>query len=96
MKEDLSKKVFTINSDKEFLSTALDLFRYQSAENFVYAEYLKALGKEGLRPGSIDEIPFLPVSFFRTRKVIAGEKHPTVVFVSSGTEGNIPSKQNPW
>ncbi|MGI9549556.1 MAG: acyl transferase, partial [Aurantibacter sp.] len=40
---------------------------------------------------SLLEIPFLPISFFKTRKVITGHDKSEIIFSSSGTTGNLTS-----
>lgn len=44
------------------------------------------------QPPSINWPPFLPISFFKTHEVYAGNNQPEVVFTSSGTTGNNTSK----
>jgi len=92
MKEDLYEKVFTINNEEEFLKTALTLLRYQSEKNALFGEYLNALGRAALNPERAGEIPFLPVTFFRTHKVMTGDHEPSLIFESSGTAGTTPGK----
>ncbi|HSL86364.1 MAG TPA: hypothetical protein VK861_05480 [Bacteroidales bacterium] len=92
MKEDLYDKVFAINNEEEFLSTALTLFRYQAEQNALFGEYLNALGRPVLKPEKTEESPFLPVTFYRTHKVMTGDHEPSLVFESSSTAGTIPGK----
>ena len=78
---------FKISSEQEFASLALDIFRYQSLNNIVYRDYLKALGIEPGDIDSVDKIPFLPISLFKSRKPVSGNFIPEAVFRSSGTGG---------
>jgi len=75
----------------EFDKVALDIFRFQAAENPVYSEYIKYLGIVPDKVDSIYKIPFLPIEFFKTRKVITGfnnlPEDKFRVFRSSGTTG---------
>ncbi len=75
-----------------FENIALQVFQFQYAGNSLYRDYCNALH---IQPASIDrlnKIPFLPVSFFKTHKVITGEKQDTgIIFESSGTTGEVPS-----
>ena len=41
---------------------------------------------------TIEEIPFLPIQFFKERKIICGNIQPQQVFESSKTTGQTPSK----
>jgi hypothetical protein len=78
--------------EADFVSRALEVFRFQYEQNPLYGDFVRALG---VRPGSvgrIEEIPFLPVSFFKTHEVRTGEFVPEVVFRSSGTTGMVTSR----
>lgn len=81
-----------INAES-FDPIALDLFRYQYANNPLYRQYVEALH---VVPGSVQhitDIPFLPISFFKTHSVRTGDwGRPAFVFESSGTTGDIPSR----
>lgn len=77
--------IFSIQSDADFASVAMNVFDFQKENCLVYSEYLKLLGRSN--PKTIDEIPFLPISFFKTQQVIAQNEFAEVVFKSSGTGG---------
>lgn len=69
------------------------VFRYQSAENPVYKRYIETLGLEPSAISVPEQIPFLPVEFFKRFDVVSGARQPdAVIFTSSGTTGNITSK----
>ena len=87
-----TKRIFEISNDRKFDELALEIFRYQSTANPVYAEYLKLLGKAPSSIRSHEEIPFLPVEFFRQHRVLSGGKEPEVVFESSSTTSSESSK----
>ncbi|MCK4630116.1 MAG: acyltransferase [Bacteroidales bacterium] len=85
-------KIFNIRSSMDFETLALEVFRYQAKNNETYSKYLNHLG---IIPGSIyklDRIPFLPIEFFKTRKIITGKDVPGKIFTSSGTTGAGTSK----
>ena len=76
----------------DFTARALEIFRWQYAHNPLYRDYTDILGVD---PGSVrtlTEIPFLPVSFFKTHAVRTGEFVPEIVFESSGTTGTGGSR----
>jgi hypothetical protein len=75
-----------------FLSRALATFRLQYAENTLYRQYADALGIQPDRVRTLPEIPFLPVSFFKTHAVRTGDFIPEIVFESSGTTGSVTSR----
>lgn len=70
---------------KEFDSLALRLFRVQAKENDIYRRYLSALGVVPERVKCVEDIPFLPIRFFKEHKVITGNFQEEAVFRSSGT-----------
>ena len=75
----------------DFAKVCIEIFRYQAAENNVYADWIKALGRNISSIETVKDIPFLPVSFFKTHKAISGEYQPETIFTSSGTTGLITS-----
>ena len=84
MKE-LVQRIFSIQNEDEFNSCALEVFEFQYQNTAVYREYVDTLNKP--KPTHFTEIPFLPISFFKTRKIIAENKAHQVLFKSSGTGG---------
>jgi phenylacetate-coenzyme A ligase PaaK-like adenylate-forming protein len=81
-------------SPSNFNSLAINIFRYQAKTNAVYAKYLQYLGVAYEGIDTIDDIPFLPISFFKTHTVQVGAKSPEIIFSSSGTSGSETSKHN--
>jgi phenylacetate-coenzyme A ligase PaaK-like adenylate-forming protein len=81
----------------DFEEMALELFQWQALHCPVYAAYIK---HRGLRPGHIrvlEEIPFMPISFFKTHKVYCGGQGEVEgYFSSSGTSGSETSKHYYW
>ena len=60
---------------------ALEAFRYQSRENAVYRRYLEALGRSPEEVERVEDIPFLPIGFFKTHRVMCGDFEPQAVFL---------------
>ncbi len=76
-----------------FREKALALFHYQYAANDVYRRYVNAIHADPAGVRDITDIPFLPVSFFKTHEVRTGNwDTPAIVFESSGTTGEIPAR----
>jgi len=76
----------------DFENVALESFRFQAEKNAVYHNYLKLLNINPLKIDSIRKIPFLPISFFKTKKVVTGNiDSSAIVFSSSRTTGTEPS-----
>jgi phenylacetate-coenzyme A ligase PaaK-like adenylate-forming protein len=85
-------RIFSISDDEQFQELALEVFKFQAAENPVYKAYIDHLG---LLPESVktpDEIPFLPVEFFKRHRVVTGDLDHEMIFESSGTTGESTSK----
>ncbi|MBL7899452.1 MAG: acyl transferase [Crocinitomicaceae bacterium] len=77
--------LFSIKSENDFNETALAVFRYQYAQNEVYRDFVNYLKTD---PNSIEhhlQIPFLPIQFFKTHRVISSNKPVQTTFYSSGT-----------
>jgi len=92
MNKKFRQRIFRISDKKEFDEVALDLFKYQVNNNKIYKNYISALGIPPDSVGFPEEIPFLPVSFFKDHKILTGTKPFETVFESSGTTGIITSK----
>lgn len=84
---DIEKQIFEINTTKTFNDLALEIFHFQYENNVVYRQYVQNLGKEVSLISSIAEIPFLPIEFFKSHKVISHQKPNAIIFKSSGTSG---------
>lgn len=74
-------------SDQEFAFLALGAFRYQYQHNHVYRAFSDALRRDPSNVLRLDDIPFLPISFFKTHRIYAPDHEPRKVFLSSGTSG---------
>ncbi|MCH8317202.1 MAG: acyl transferase [Bacteroidetes bacterium] len=84
--ETFKKKLFEVDNNS-FEATATALFKYQAKNNKIYNKYISYLGIDKESINNIYEIPFLPINFFKTQKVVTGEPEIEKVFVSSGTTG---------
>jgi phenylacetate-coenzyme A ligase PaaK-like adenylate-forming protein len=84
-------KILNVN-EPGFEPLALEIFRYQYGNNPVYREYVNALPVKVSAILSIEEIPFLPIRFFKSHAVCTTVIEPAVVFESSGTTGSINSR----
>jgi len=80
-------EIFEISNDSSFNDIALKIFNYQAGNNPVYKEYLFHLGTNISSVNKLEEIPFLPIEFFKTHKVITGTSEIENTFFSSGTTG---------
>jgi len=76
----------------DFDDLALKLFRYQAQHNAVYAGYITNLKRDYCKISAIQDIPFLPVEFFKTQKITCGNWQEQQIFESSGTTGYEPAR----
>ena len=84
-------------SPKDFESRALELFRFQSKSNEVYKAYLEARKVSVSSVESKEQIPFLPIRFFKDFKVVCGSASDFEdYYSSSGTTGMITSRHYIW
>ena len=84
--------IFHSYSDLNFQKHALALFHYQYEHNEVYRSFCNMLKINIKNITSYYQIPFLPISFFKTHIVKTGNFEPETEFWSSGTTGNETSK----
>ncbi len=83
--------IFSVTA-QSFNDCALQLCRYQYANNPVYKAWVDALRVNINELQTITDIPFLPISFFKSHMVVSGNFVPEMVFESSGTTGIVSSK----
>lgn len=87
----LADKIFSVN-DGNFEETALEVFKFQYEGVEVYRQFCDSLKRTPSSVKSISLIPFLPIEFFKTHRVIRADKKTERIFESSGTTGSVPSK----
>ncbi|AKD04175.1 acyltransferase [Pontibacter korlensis] len=76
----------------DFTSTALALFRFQASNNPVYRQYLQNLHVNPEEVQALEQIPYLPIEFFKEQEVVTGAFEPEAVFYSSGTTQQTRSR----
>ncbi len=84
--------IFNINTVKSFEELALKIFRNQAINNKIYADFLKFLHVNPKTITSLEQIPFLPIQFFKTHEILSSEEKIQQTFLSSGTTGMQQSK----
>lgn len=84
--------IFSIGSQKEFEEITLKVFRHQYEHNQVYQDFCSLLKKDKTNVKSLEEIPFLPIQFFKSHAVLSSSKPIQETFTSSGTSGMVSSK----
>lgn len=85
MKSLFLQQVFDIKDDDSFNELALKIFRYQYAGNKIYRSFVDHLKVNAGRINRLEQIPFLPIEFFKSQPVLTGSYTPAGYFESSGT-----------
>ncbi len=79
--------IFKIKSDAEFNDLAIDTFRHQYKYNLLYKNFVDLNYSDINTIKTYNEIPFIPIDFFKTHQIITGDTHVDNYFKSSGTTG---------
>jgi hypothetical protein len=79
-------RLFNITSNREFKEIALETHQYQIKNNPIYSNFSSLILKDK-KPKTINEIPFLPIDFFKSEKIISKNKKSQIIFQSSGSSG---------
>ncbi|MFC2100875.1 acyl transferase [Bacteroidota bacterium] len=90
--KDIEKQIFNIRSFSDFNALSLEIFHYQYTNLPIYKAYIDGLCLNINTIRSIDQIPFLPIEFFRIHNVSCFPNSNELAFSSSTTTGSIPSK----
>lgn len=85
---------FILNeTELSFEDLALEVFTFQYENNSVYRKFCDLLNRAPGNVDTLEDVPFLPVEFFKDRMVLSMEFNETMTcFTSSGTTGSQVSK----
>ncbi|WPZ10394.1 LuxE/PaaK family acyltransferase [Roseivirga spongicola] len=75
-----------------FEALAIDIFKLQYTHNQVYKEWCDSLKKTPNLVERLEQVPFLPIEFFKSHDIRTGSWNEQLVFESSGTTGSETSK----
>lgn len=75
-----------------FDELALQVFHFQYQHNGLYRQYVDTLCTDISSLSLAAQIPFLPISFFKTHALRSGFTGEALLFESSGTTGQVPSR----
>jgi len=89
---EIEHRIFNIENNLDFQNVAFDVFKHQYHNCSTYNKYCNLLKIELNTVQRIEDIPFLPIQFFKTQKIISGDFEQEITFSSSGTSGAITSK----
>ncbi len=79
------EELFNIQSDDEFNDISLKIFQFQYKNCLVYQEFCNYLNVHPSSVSHYHQIPFLPIQFFKSKKVISTLTPVELIFKSSGT-----------
>ncbi len=91
-RDELRQRILGVDAD-QFDPLALTVFRYQATRNPAYQAYLSALRVDPAHVQRLEEVPFMPIAFFKQHQIISASNvskeaiDQAVCFASSGTTG---------
>lgn len=88
----MTKGLFDIKSEAQFKTAAFEVFKHQFENNKTYRSFCDLLNIHPADIQSIEQIPFLPIQFFKSRKILSSKDEIQEIFTSSGTTGSITSQ----
>jgi len=91
--ESFKSQLYSVN-DFTFPNIALKLFQYQASENPVYHDFIANLHIEPTQVATVDDIPFMPISFFKNHIVKTGAWQSETEFYTSGTTNQRPGSHS--
>lgn len=84
--------IFNTLNSTDFEKLAIEVFRFQSQHNAVYKQFIGLLKINPLTVQTIADIPFLPIEFFKSHRILSSTNEIQETFLSSGTTGQTQSK----
>lgn len=88
---DIRNEIFQV-TENNFEDLALRIFRFQYEQNAFYRQYCNAININAGHINTLEQIPFLPIQFFKSHKISSWKFEHAVIFESSGTTGSVNSK----
>jgi phenylacetate-coenzyme A ligase PaaK-like adenylate-forming protein len=85
------QQVFSINNTDDFDQTVLQIFRHQAKNCSVYRQFISGLRIDADKITSVEEVPFLPIEFFKSQQILSTGDPIELTFTSSGTTGMVTS-----
>ena len=83
--------IFTVSAGN-FEAHALALFHWQAQHNEIYRQYIEQLGVNPEAVDTVEQIPFLPIDFFKRHRILSTSAESVdAVFESSGTTQQVRS-----
>jgi len=88
----IKNNIFNISNQIDFEKVSIEIFKFQATNNRVYKSFLIYLKVDINKVKKVNQIPFLPILFFKSHKVISSQSKIEQFFLSSGTTGMQQSK----
>ncbi|GAA5086964.1 acyltransferase [Chryseobacterium ginsengisoli] len=79
------ENIFNIQTDQDFLTAALETFRYQYENVEIYRRFVDYLNINPDEIDSLTKIPFLPIEMFKNHQILDKNATADLFFQSSGT-----------
>ena len=83
---------FNTSTFQSFEREAMKTFRFQAINNDVYRRFIALLGIDIHKVQELQQIPFLPIEFFKSHDILSSKNPIEQVFTSSGTTGVVQSR----
>ncbi|MDY0780456.1 acyl transferase [Tenacibaculum sp. IB213877] len=90
----MQNQIFNIQSQSDFTQAALAVFKHQFTNNRVYRSFCDLLYVHPSDVKKVEDIPFLPIQFFKSREVVSSLDEIQQTFTSSGTTGSVTSNHH--
>ena len=88
---DIESNIFAVQ-EQGFASLALEVFNFQYQHNHIYKRFCNSLHVLPADVKKLEQIPFLPIQFFKTKEIVTTAFAPAQIFESSGTSGQVNSQ----
>tara|TARA_R110000787_G_scaffold25308_5_gene71149 strand:+ start:612 stop:1586 length:975 start_codon:yes stop_codon:yes gene_type:complete len=88
----MQDQIFNIQNEDDFKTCALQVFKHQFENNAVYRSFCDLLYIHPSDVKEVEEIPFLPIQFFKSHKILSSKESIKETFTSSGTTGDLTSR----
>ncbi|MDR1984461.1 MAG: acyltransferase [Prevotellaceae bacterium] len=79
--------IFSIKNEDDFLNICFETFFHQVKNCEPYSKWINLLNINIKNIKKIEEIPFLPVELFKSKRVYCSDKKEEIIFSSSSTTG---------
>ncbi|MDR2963805.1 MAG: acyltransferase [Bacteroidales bacterium] len=90
--KELESQIFSVHGADEFNRLSIAVFHFQYVHNPVYRQFVDALAVNPALVERYEQIPFLPISLFKSHEVRCHAQEPELLFESSKTTGMTSSR----